>query len=1234
MGELMRSVDWSATPVGPVERWPQSLRTVVSILLESRFPMYIAWGPRFTQFYNDGYRPILGATKHPAAMGRSTPDTFPEIWPIIGPMFEAVMRGEAFGFDDRMLPLDRNGYLEECFFTFSYSPIRDESGGVGGVHVTVTETTARVLGERRLRTLRDLAANAAQAHAEEHAWQLAADTLGQHTADLPFALLYAAERDGSRARLMGAAGLSPGAPGAPATVDLHHRDAGADWPLAAALTGAGPQVVTGLAERFPGLGAGPDVPTPTTAVVLPVTPPGVREPCGLLVAGVNPRRGLDDDYRTFLGLVADQLATAVGNARALEEERRRAEALAELDRAKTRFFSNVSHEFRTPLTLLLGPAQELLRGSGGRLPPAIRQQVELIHRNGLRMQRLVDSLLDFAQIEAGRIEARYAPTDLAQLTAELASGFRSAMEQAGLDLRVDCPPLPQPLHVDPEMWEKIVLNLLSNAFKFTLHGSVTVQLRWTGAGAELMVADTGIGIAPEHLPRLFQRFYRIHDGQGRTHEGTGIGLALVQELVLLHGGAVRVTSEPGRGSTFVVLVPAGTAHLPADRLVSGGSAVRRSGPRPFVEEALRWLPTEAVAATPAIPPSGSVERILLADDNRDMREYLARLLAAHWQVTAVADGRDALARALANPPDLVLADVMMPGLDGFELLRHLRAAEATRTLPVILLSARAGGEARLAGIESGADDYLVKPFAARELVARVRTHLQLSRLRRQLDGERQRLRAFLMQAPAIIALTRGPEHVFELSNPLHQRTIGGRDVVGRRAREALPELAGSGAFEILDQVYTTGQPHQAREFPATLPDADGVLHERIFDWSAVPMVDSGGAAEGLMILAFDITEQCRSRQVAEEASRAKDQFLAMLGHELRNPLSPILTALEIMRLRNDGVLVNERTIIARQVAHLTRLIDDLLDVSRITQGKISLRLRCVPLAEVVAKAIEITSPLLEQRHHRLHAAVPQEGLLVEVDEARITQVITNLLNNAAKYTDPGGDIGLRAHADGDAVELAITDTGIGIDPELQPRLFEIFSQGAQTSERSQGGLGIGLTIVRSLVELHGGSVRASSQGRGMGSRFVVRLPLARGRASDATPSPAPIDPPPRPGLRVLVVDDNRDAAVALTDALLLSGYEARHAGDAPAALDLAARFRPQVALVDLGLPVVDGHELAQRLRQVPGLADIRLVAITGYGLDSDRARTRRSGFHAHFVKPVELAQVLAAVSDTPAVDRA
>ena len=440
---------------------------------------------------------------------------------------------------------------------------------------------------------------------------------------------------------------------------------------------------------------------------------------------------------------------------------RQREELARLDVLKTQFFANISHEFRTPLTLMLGPIEDALDDTPS-LDDRQRERLAMVQRNGLRLQKLVNTLLDFSRVEAGRMQASYQATDLAAMTQDLAASFRAACEKAGLDFVVDTPPLPWPIHVDREMWEKIVLNLVSNAFKFTLAGAITVRLAAADDRAVLTVADTGSGIPADELPLIFDRFHRVEGAVGRSHEGTGIGLALVRELVGLHKGTIDVDSTPGRGTTFTVRLPAGRDHLPADHVDRpaplASTATRAEA---FVSEALRWLPDGAPADAPVDTPAAAKAapvpvdrpRIVVADDNADMRDYLVRLLSDAYDVSAVADGEAAFAEARRLRPHLVLSDVMMPRLDGFGLLRRMRADTGLRDTAVLLLSARAGEEAKVEGLQAGADDYLVKPFSARELLARVHANVELARSRRHtarvLRDEARLLRVLNRTATAL-----------------------------------------------------------------------------------------------------------------------------------------------------------------------------------------------------------------------------------------------------------------------------------------------------------------------------------------------------------------------------------------------------------------------------------------------------------------------------------------------------
>jgi PAS domain S-box-containing protein len=956
MGERIRSFDWTSTPLGPIEGWSPALKTLLRIMLANRFPHILWWGPHYIQFYNDPYRPIPGA-KHPdKALGRAASECWAEIWHVIGPLIDRPFNGGAATWDDDIfLEIDRHGFIEECHFTIAYSPVPDETVpcGVGGVLATVHEITGKVVGDRRVLVLRDLGARSAEARTAEEACTLAVQTLAMHAKDIPFALLYLIDADRKKAHLAGCTGIGPDEPGSPAVVELEGEMADrAVWPLADALHTEATVTLTDLAERLRGcVPPGPWSDLPHTAVVVPIRSNKAHCPAGFLVAGISARLQLDDRYRDFLDLVASQISTAIANAREYEEEKKRAEALAEIDRAKTAFFSNVSHEFRTPLTLMLGPIEELLARSHMELPPFAKGQLEIAHRNSLRLLRLVNTLLDFSRLEAGRVQAVFEPTDLAAFTADLASVFRAATERAGLRLVVDCPALPQPVYVDRDMWERVVLNLISNAFKFTFEGEIAVTVRALDAMAELRVRDTGAGIPAEAMPRLFERFHRVPNTRSRTYEGSGIGLALVQELIKLHGGSVRAESKLGEGATFIVTVPFGKEHLPDEHLGSTRSLTSSAiGAAPFVEEALRWLPEEAAQESELapreellrVPCQGDANDknrslVLVADDNADIRQYLARLLAENYRVQTAPDGQEALAAARAQRPDLVLSDVMMPNLDGFGLVRELRSDAALKTIPIILLSARAGEESRVEGLQQGADDYIIKPFSARELLARVAAHLDMARMRQeasekifQSEERYRRLFSSLLEGFCIIeVLFDANDHPIDYRflevNPAFERQTGLHNAQGKLMRDLAPEHEAHW-FEIYGKVALTGEPARFVNEAKALG--------RWYDVSAYRI--GGPESRKVAIVFNDISESKRAEEALRESeARFRGYFeLGMVGMAITSPSKGMIEVNDeicrILGYERDELL--QRT--WAEFTHADDLAADIAQFNRAMAGEI------------------------------------------------------------------------------------------------------------------------------------------------------------------------------------------------------------------------------------------------------------------------------------------------------------
>lgn len=855
LGEMIRNFNWAATSLGPVSSWPQSLKTTINLMLNSKNPIWIGWGPENTFLYNDAYIDVLGIDKHLWALGKPAWIVWEEIWDVCGPLSDKVYNeGKSTNNDDVQLFMKRGDFLEEVFYSFSYSPIFDEYGNVAGLFCPNFETTGKVLNARRNRTLAELAAKSLMEKTIDAAFSSAAATIAKNTEDIPFALFYLLDRHGYKAVLAEKTGID---------IDRTQQFLSAfelkdEKELAQVIKTGKPQIVTLIvSDTSPNGQAGQPV---KHAIALQLTTT-VGRPAGLLICGINPTRKPDSDYISFFEMVAGQISDAIQNVTAIENERKRLEELAEIDRAKTAFFSNISHEFRTPLTLMLGPLEDLIENYS--LKGAEKEIINTTHRNALRLLKLVNTLLDFSLMESGRLKARYSAVDLSELTENLTANFRSITERAGLTLTVDAPKLNKPIYLDREMWEKILFNLLSNAFKYTLKGGITVTVSQDNMNAVVKVTDTGIGIPEKEFPNMFTRFHRIRNSAGRSFEGSGIGLSMIKELILHHGGSISVDSTEGLGSTFTVTLPFGKEHLDRALIISKPDAAKELLSSHFISEAAAMLEkgTPVDGGTRIVPEHD--ETVLIVDDNADMRQHLKSIIESEYNVVTAGHGAEALQIIARKHPSLIISDVMMPVMDGIELLKNIKENSTTALIPVVLLTARAGEESRIEGYETGADDYLVKPFSSKELLARISSQLKVSKVR---EHARRQLQNLFTQAPVAICILRGENFVVEMANQniLKMWDKTASQMLNKPLFEGLPEAAEQGFDKLLHNTYTTGESYIDEE--CAFYRTDGNKTEEIyvkFIYEAI--YEEDGSISGIIVLAHDITIQVNTRKKVEES---------------------------------------------------------------------------------------------------------------------------------------------------------------------------------------------------------------------------------------------------------------------------------------------------------------------------------------------------------------------------------
>lgn len=1088
-GKIIRSMDWSTTSLGPVESWPQSLKTSVSLCLSSTFPINIVWGPDHVQIYNDAYRPICGAL-HPGSMGTKFKELWASALPVVGGAFDRGLQGEGTYIENQQMMLDRYGYLEEAFMTFSFGPIRDESGEVGGIFHPITESTEKMLSSRRALIIRDLAFSVGKSKSHSDIYDLSIAHYPHMELDLPFLLFYSVDEHSGEITLEKSVGIK-------GCENLEHIN----WNFLEVSDLVNPLRITDISDKFGDFSSGPYEENPKDAMILPISNPGSTKPTMFIVAGVSARRMLDSDYLSFYEMLQSMYSGIVGNIWAYEEEQKKAEALAQIDRAKTAFFSNVSHEFRTPLTLILGPLEDSLKDQANPLNDIQRERQEIISRNATRLLKLVNSLLDFSRAEAGRVQASFTPVDLSKFTEDLASLFRSTIEKADLKFNIECDRLPENIFIDKELWEKIILNLISNAFKFTFQGSIDVMVKWTGNAAELIVRDSGTGIPENELPKLFERFHRVQGAKSRTYEGSGIGLALVYELVKMHGGHIDVTSTVGVGTEFKITIPAGSSHLPSDRIeaVTTNTSTAISA-NAYLHEAQMWLAgsktqsEESIAEHVVIADNRHV--VLLVDDNADMRRYVESILQEKWVVLSATNGQEAYDLALKEHPDLILTDVMMPILDGFGLLEKIRSNTLLKSTPVVLLSARAGEEAKVEGLNAGADDYLVKPFSAKELITRVDALLKMNQLRydavNELKASAKKFDSMFSHALVNICMLGLDGTILETNDAFVENTgFDKNEIIGHHISELTHADDLKSNLEYLRQLKD-GELEACSFEKKYLKKNGGYLWVQV---SASIIYGEDGQPLYVIAISQDIESikmaqfnYAKAVSELEEQKDLREKFVATLTHDLRSPLTAAKFSAQIIQRKPERAEVaqSHAARIVQNINRIDQMVQDLLDANRIKAGeKLPVAIDACEMTYIFEDSLENLTTIHGDRFIFKSPNTKIEGFWAA---DAIRRILENLCNNAIKYGDAHGPVTITLVQDNNKVFFDVHNEGNPISIVDQLHIFEPYKRTYSADAGKQRGWGLGLTLVKGMVNAHGGELKVESSPE-KGTIFSVILPV-------------------------------------------------------------------------------------------------------------------------------------------------
>ncbi|KAJ3148942.1 hypothetical protein HDU86_007300 [Geranomyces michiganensis] len=1192
-GKLIRDFDWASSPIGPREHWPSSLRTIVNTVLTTPFKSGLFWGPERVMVYNDNYSMILGPN-HPAALGKAAASVWEDsIWKEIKPDIDMAYSGLSVHQSGKQFFFVRPTYIMEAYYVFTLSPVINEQGTVQGVLALCIEETARYLHERREACLRELGSRRGEALTLKQTCVAAAETFEKAKADIPFSLIYLKNdnkndnKSDTACTLVATSGIAAD----------HPMTASTSWPLESVLhIGEAVELVNLHHTNLPG-GIWPE--NTTEAVIVPLYGVSQGRTIGAAVLGVSARRKIDEASRGFHLLIQRQISSNLSIAENQAAERFRREEMERLDRAKTSFFSSVSHELRTPLTLILGPLRQLLTDSA--LSPTVKEELAVMNRNAQRLLKLVTGLLDFSRVEAGRMQAVYRPTDLGLMIADLCAVFRSAIERANLAFHVEIDPVSDPIYVDAEMIEKAMYNLLSNALKCTFEGSISVRFGKNAAGNAVFVTvqDTGTGIPAEEVPRVFERFHRVEHVYKRSSEGTGIGLALTQELVKLHGGNISVRSTLGDGSSFTMTFPIGKEHLSPEFVDEAHRNYRSSSAidAQFLEEANGWLPHDALQQAVLCNESSAAEPtsilpvtwtltgagddaapppyILVVDDNRDMATYVKSLLSPFWSVKIAQDGQKAMEMALQRAPGIIISDVMMPLVDGFELIKQIRANTALSLIPVILLSARAGDESRVEGLSRGADDYLSKPFNARELLARVRIHLELGRLRGELQTQLNEAEENRKGLSTFIDYV-----CHELRNPL-SGVLGNVDLLRSSllARKAVADslsAENSGYEEVWNKEFSETI-YKHLEWDSESLDAieSCALHQKVIADDVLHMSKlKSGTFSTIAVLFF--------------APAVVQKTIDMFATQIRK--KQVDLTVETSGWKEGNVLGDPERI--GQV-----IINLLSNAIKFTERSTTRRIR------VVLESSALPAPEMEKVN----------------------------------------------------MKVSVEDTGIGMTPAAQENLFDRFSPASIRTHREYGGTGLGLHISKQMLAVMGGDISVKSEA-GKGTKFTFSVPVTRDthpqETAAAPPPPASARPLPRDsmpakvdgsGVVVLIAEDNLINQRLLKRQLDLLHFTTILADNGQQAVDIFTKAEEgsiHAILMDSEMPLKGGIEATLEIRALEAARRAAantpprvtrgwtpIIGLSGNARAEHREQALNAGQSLYLTKPYNTAALVAAIVD-------